>query len=106
MRDKKTLEVRNGKAKHLSKAGGADGRAVAGGLDDTPLRQLAESIAIDWKNVWFGARPYLDAMLMLDRIDQDFGLGSGREIVIYFLANAQMYKGENGRRVKVELKRR
>jgi hypothetical protein len=75
-------------------------------LTSLPLGKLAESIAVDWKNVWFGARPYLDAMLTLDSINQNFGLDSGREIVTYFLANAQTYRGENARRLKAELHRR
>lgn len=57
-----------------------------------------------WPNVWFGAKPYLSAMHSLDSIDDDYGADSGKSIVLYFLANAATWRGEDARRLKAELK--
>ena len=69
-----------------------------------PLWQIAKEIRRNWTNVWFGAKPYLDAMGMLNSIDDDYGLDSGESIVLYFLANAPTWRGETARRIKKELK--
>ncbi len=68
------------------------------------LSTIAAEIRKEWKNVWFGAKPYLDAMSTLDSIDDDYGLDSGKSIVLYFLANASTWRGETARRIKAELK--
>ena len=68
------------------------------------IREIAKEIREDWKNVHYSAVPYLDAMHSLDNINDDFYLDSGRSIVAYFLGNAQTWKGEVARRVKLELK--
>lgn len=69
-----------------------------------PLYTIAAEIRGDWKNVYFGAKPYLEAMSSLDSVNDDFIFDSGKSIVIYFLANANTWKGETARRVKAELK--
>jgi hypothetical protein len=68
------------------------------------LSTIASEIKRDWKNVYFGAAPYLHAMSTLDGISEDYGLDSGKSIVLYFLANASTWRGETARRVKAELK--
>ncbi len=68
------------------------------------LSTIAAEIRKEWKNVWFGAKPYLDAMSTLDSINDDYGLDSGKSIVLYFLANASTWRGETARRIKAELK--
>lgn len=68
-----------------------------------PLYEIAREIKKDWKNVWFGAKPYLDAMLTLDSIEDKYGLDSGHSIVAYFLGNAAQWRGETARRIKKEL---
>jgi hypothetical protein len=69
-----------------------------------PLSVIAMEIRGDWKQVYFGAKPYLDAMATLSRIsDSDF-YDSGESIVRYFLCNATTWKGETARRIKAELK--
>lgn len=69
-----------------------------------PLYTIAEEIRQDWKNVYFGAVPYLDAMETLNSIKDNYIFDSGESIVLYFLANAQTWRGETARRVKAELK--
>ena len=68
------------------------------------IATIAKEIKSDWKNVYFGARPYLDAMHQIHNINDCFGLDDANSIVRYFLANAQTWKGENARRIKAELK--
>lgn len=68
------------------------------------LYTIAREIRTDWKNVYFGAKPYLEAMGMLNSINDTFGLDPAKDIVIRFLCNAQTWKGETARRIKKELK--
>ena len=69
-----------------------------------PLATIAREIRADWTKVYFGAVPYLDAMSNMGSIEEDFGADPGREIVVYFLANAEGWRGDVARRVKAELK--
>lgn len=68
-----------------------------------PLYEVAEEIRKDWKNIYFGAKPYLDAMSCLESINGNYGWDSGKSIVLYFLANASSWRGETARRIKKEL---
>lgn len=68
------------------------------------LSAIAREIRADWKKVYFGAVPYLDAMSSLDSIDDNYYQDSGKSIVLYFLANAGTWRGETAKRVKAELK--
>jgi hypothetical protein len=68
-----------------------------------PLYKIAAEIKSDWKKVYFGAVPYLEAMFSLDKITDNYGADSGVSVVSYFLANAQGWKGDVARRVKKEL---
>ena len=67
------------------------------------LCDIAYEIKRDWKNVYFGAVPYLNALCHLDSVDDVFGCESGHGIVAYFLGNATTWRGEVARRVKKEL---
>ena len=69
-----------------------------------PLYVIAAEIQSDWTKVYFGAVPYLDAMGSLNKITDSYGADSAKEIVMYFLSNAQSWRGETARRVKAELK--
>ena len=74
-----------------------------------PLYTIASEIRKNWKksvsgtDVWFGAKPYLDAMSTLDKISDEYGCDSGKSIVAYFLGNASTWKGEVAREIKKEL---
>ena len=72
------------------------------------LGVIAVEITEDWsprgKGVYFGAVPYLAALLNLDNVDQMYGADDARGIVRYFLANANSWRGETARRIKKELK--
>lgn len=69
-----------------------------------PLSTIARDIARTWSKPYFGAVPYLDAMQSLGSIEEDFHYDSGRSVVLYFLANAGTWRGEDARRIKAELK--
>lgn len=69
-----------------------------------PLNEIAREIANDWSaKMYFGARPYVNAMYSLNSIDDNYGMDSADSIVRYFLANAGTWRGETARRVKKEL---
>lgn len=70
-----------------------------------PLSEIASEIRKDWKNVFYGAKPYLDAMSSLSSVNDNYGWDSGRMIVNYFLANASTWRGEKAREIKKELKK-
>ena len=69
-----------------------------------PIFEIAAEIRADWKNVYFGAVPYLDAMRSLTSVRDMYGADSADSIIIYFLGNATTWRGEVARRVKAELK--
>jgi hypothetical protein len=69
-----------------------------------PIYTIADEITASWPKPYFGAVPYLEAMRMLDSVDDNYGEDSGSSIVMYFLANANTWRGEIARRVKGELK--
>jgi hypothetical protein len=69
-----------------------------------PLYEIARDIRADWARPYFGAVPYLDAMGTLNTIEDKFMYDSGYSVVLYFLANANTWRGDTARRVKAELK--
>ena len=68
------------------------------------LSEIAREIRRDWKKVYFGAVPYLDAMGCLNSVNDNYGFDTAKSIVIYFLSNATTWRGETARRIKAELK--
>ena len=69
-----------------------------------PLHTIARDIRADWVNPYFGAIPYLSAMLSLDTIGDRFGHDDARAIVLYFLSNSGRWKGPVAQAVKLELR--
>lgn len=67
------------------------------------LSEIASEIQKNWKNMYFGARPYVSAMLRLNAISDNFESDTGESVVRYFLANAGRWRGETAKRVKAEL---
>lgn len=68
------------------------------------LSTIAREIRSDWKKPYFGAVPYLSAMMCLNSVDDYYGLDDGKTIVLYFLSNASTWRGETAKRIKAELK--
>ena len=74
-------------------------------VQNRPLYEIARDIRKDWgSKIYFGARPYLDAMATLDSINGNYGLDSAKSIVLYFLGNASTWRGETAKAIKKELK--
>ena len=69
------------------------------------ISTIAREIRADWQKPYFGAVPYLSAMHSLDSIEDNYYEDSGKSVVLYFLANAQTWKGEKARAIKAELKK-
>lgn len=67
------------------------------------LKEIALEIRADWKKPYFGAIPYINAMALMNFVGDKFFADNGREVVIYFLANASTWRGETARRIKQEL---
>ena len=69
------------------------------------INVIAREIVKDWgPKMYFGAKPYVNAMLTLGTIEDKYGFDDGKSIVLYFLANASSWRGETARRIKAELK--
>lgn len=68
------------------------------------LSEIAFDIKSNWEKVNYAAKPYLDAMLSLNSVNDNYGFDSGKSIVLYFLSNASQFKGEKAKELKAELK--
>jgi len=72
------------------------------------LSDIAREIKAIWSRIGNGvspyAKPYLDAMMELDSVDQAYYAEDGRTQVRYFLSNAQSFRGADAKRLKAELK--
>jgi riboflavin transporter FmnP len=73
-------------------------------MQHRPLSNIAHDIKRDWKNVNFGALPYLAAMLQMDKVTDQYMYDSGKSIVLYFLSNATTWRGPVAKEIKAELK--
>lgn len=69
-----------------------------------PLYEIATEIRQDWKKVYFGAVPYLDAMACLTNVTDKYGYDDGKTMVLYFLSNAGTYRTPKAKLLKAELK--
>jgi hypothetical protein len=75
-------------------------------MDNTTQRSLsaiARDISKYWQKPYFGAVPYLDAMGVLDTIQDRFYNEDAKTIVLYFLSNATTWRGPEAKRIKAEL---
>lgn len=78
-------------------------------LPSAPLAQIASIIRKDWTSASSGfqcAFPYLQAMSRLSSIQESYGCDLGKDVVLYFLANASTWRGTVAKLVKAELKSR
>lgn len=82
-----------------------------------PLSQIAREIRSDMLEIAQSGKtpksvkerfpyawPYLEAMLDLYHVNDNYGADSGVSVVLYFLSNASTWHGENAKRLKAELK--
>jgi hypothetical protein len=79
---------------------------VAENLRTMKLYEIALEIDHEGTHNYFGARPYIKAMMTLTDLTDTYGQDSAVSIVLYFLANSQTWRGSFARLVKAELNKR
>ena len=67
------------------------------------LKLIAVIIRKDWKKIYFGAEPYVNAMESLNKITDNYYSDTGDSIVRYFLGNAKSWRGPIAKSVKAKL---
>ncbi len=72
--------------------------------NNRPIYIIAADIRKDWSKPYFGAVPYINALLTLNSLKDYYGLDSAHTIIIYFLSNATSWRGDIARKIKLELK--
>ena len=72
--------------------------------ENRSIRDIALDIRQDWTKINYAAKPYLDAMLELNSINDKYYNDSAKSVVLYFLSNAATYRGEKAKLLKKELK--
>lgn len=75
-------------------------------MKNLSISQIAQKVQKDWTKMPQSAAVYLNAMLTMTTIDENYGVDRGDMIVRYFLSNATYWRGETAKAVKAELKRR
>lgn len=73
-------------------------------MKNRPIFEIAYEIKRIWNPISPYAKPYLDAMIELNSINDHYMFDSGKSIILYFLANAGSWRGNDARRIKSELK--
>lgn len=68
--------------------------------------EIAKEIRKVWKNIYFGAEPYLKALSQVHSSDKNapYLFETAKDQVVYLLANMTTFRGEDARRIKAELK--
>ena len=73
-------------------------------IEKRSIRSIALDIRKEWAKVNYAAKPYLDAMLELNSINDKYYNDSAKYVVLYFLSNASSFRGERAKVLKAELK--
>jgi hypothetical protein len=73
-------------------------------INSRPVYRIAQDILNDWTAPYFGARPYLAAMLTINNELENYGQDTAKSIILYFLSNASSYRGSKAKELKNELK--
>jgi hypothetical protein len=68
------------------------------------ISEIAREIRADWTNVYFGAKPYLQAMECIHAPSDPYHADNGKTIILYFLSNASTWRGDTAKRIKKELR--
>jgi hypothetical protein len=69
-----------------------------------PLSEITREIRKDWKPMYRPAEAHFEAFEYADNVNQMYGMDSVKSEICYFLGNAQTWKGDVARRIKLELK--
>ena len=73
-------------------------------IENRSIRSIALDIRKEWAKVNYAAKPYLDAMMELNCINDKYYNDSAKSVVLYFLSNASSFSGERAKALKAELK--
>ena len=73
-------------------------------MENRSISSIARDIKKVWIKPYFGAKPYLDAMEYLDNINSKYIYDDARSVIMYFLANASTFRGNDAKVLKLELK--
>jgi len=73
-------------------------------IEKRSIRSIALDIRKEWAKVNYAAKPYLDAMMELNSINDKYYNDSAKSVVLYFLSNAASFRGERAKALKAELK--
>ena len=67
---------------------------------------VGREIREKWVKMYYGARPYVDALCQIDSSDPGatYITETARSVVLGFLSNCSQFRGEDARRLKAELK--
>lgn len=73
-----------------------------------PLNKIAADILKEWgpsppTGYRLFAMPYVEAMLELRQIHDYYGLDDAEDIILRFLTNVALWRGETARSIKAEL---
>ena len=72
------------------------------------IYEIAEDIRADYadrgKSVHYSAKPYVEAMLYLDTMQDSYFEDSAHSVMTYALSNLSSWRGETARRVKAEMR--
>jgi hypothetical protein len=69
-----------------------------------PIHQIAEEINREWTRPYFGAVPYIRALMAVSNVHDSYGADPVTDLIRYFLSNATTWRGDVARRIKAELK--
>ena len=68
------------------------------------ISAIALDIVKAWRNPYYGAAPYLEALLTLTTIEDMYICEDAHSVVLYFLSNAATFRGPQAKTLKAELK--
>jgi hypothetical protein len=69
-----------------------------------PLSEITREIRKDWRPMYRPAEAHFEAFEYANDVNEMYGCDSVKSEILYFLGNAQTWKGETARRIKLELK--
>ena len=74
-------------------------------MDKRNINDIAQEIYALWADkINYAAKPYLEAMLCVEKPEDSYYYEDGKTQVLYFLSNATGWRGADARRIKSELK--
>lgn len=77
-------------------------------MSHRPIYEIAADIRADYadagKSVHYSAKPYVDAMMYLDTVNDSYFEDSARTVLTYAVSNLSSWRGPVARAVKQEIR--